>query len=185
MPHVLVFPCNSATLRSGPVSAALAVNSLGIAIGLPHRALVTLLALPPTDSRPKLLERHLQLLYKASQEESRVFLKAFYKKTVPFPVPEARDRAILWLFMCMERDWEMWRRTQKMGHKFKVTAMSNSCWLCTLQQQVYPGPRGFSQLCQWPTDLQDHLSGHKLHTAFPVLLPRSSAHTDNTGFVMD
>lgn len=45
-----VFPCKTAMLRNRSVSAALAVNSLGIAIGLPHPALVTLLALLPTDS---------------------------------------------------------------------------------------------------------------------------------------
>lgn len=170
-------------LRNGPVSAALAVNNLGTAIGLPHQALVTLPALLPTDSDRSSWKGICNYCTNQTQAERRVILKAFSMKTVSFPDQEAEQDS---LCLCAwSETLGMWRSTQKMGHKFKVTAMSNSCWLCTLQQQVYPGPRGFSQLCQWPTDLQDHLSGHKLHTAFPVLLPRSSPHTDNTGFVMD
>lgn len=93
-----VFPCNTAMLRNLPESAALAVSSLGTAIGLPQQALVTLLALLPTDSWKSVCN----YCTNQTQEERGVILKAFYMKSVQ----EARDRARLWLFVCMEWDWE-------------------------------------------------------------------------------
>lgn len=101
-----VFPCNTAMLRNGPLSAALAVNSLGTAIELPHQALLTLPALLPTHSDQSSWKGICNYCSNQIQEERRVILKAFYMKTVSFPVQEARDRARLWLFMCLEWDWE-------------------------------------------------------------------------------
>lgn len=91
-------------LRNGPVSAALTVNNLGTAIGLPHQALVTLPALLPTDSDRSSWKGICNYCTNQTQEERRVILKAFSMKTVSFPDQEARDRARLSLFMCMEWD---------------------------------------------------------------------------------
>lgn len=184
------FPVILSRLEIGVCLQHLQSTTWVIPVGLSHQALVTLLALQSTDSSLSSWKGICNYCTNRTPEERSVILKALYMKKFQWKqthfllkkLKKEQDRACTRAHSEPQR---IQRSTQKMGHKFKVTAMRNSCWLYTLQQQVYPGPRGLSQLCQWPTDLQDHLSGHKLHTAFPVLLPRSSPHTDNTGLVMD
>lgn len=87
-----------------------------------------------------------------------------------FPVQDARGRARPCLCSACSEPQRIWRSTQKKGHKFKVTAMRDSCWLFTLQQQVYPGPRGLSQLCQWPRLTRPSVRAQTAHS-----LPSSAA----------
>lgn len=102
----MCFPATLPCLETSLSLQHFAVNSLGTAIGLPQHALVTLLALLPTDSNQSSWKGICSYCTNQTQEERGVILKAFYIKSV-ISRSRSQRQARLWLFLCMEWDWEL------------------------------------------------------------------------------
>lgn len=181
-----VFPCNTTVIRSRPMPHALLVNSLGYSYCVISSRAGYTTGIPVC--RHQVPEKGFVITAQIMLWEREWFLKTFSVEGFQW-----KQWHFLFKKLGIEQDCvcmracnklqRIWRSTQRMGQKFKVTKMRNSCYVPFSSRCTQA--RGLSLLCQWPIDLWDHLFGYKLHTAFTVLLPRSLLYTDNTGFVMD